>query len=197
MRLLQHRGITPVLLGAPKPWAATLIAAPTGMTVALVGAWRASRRAARISPTAALLESSVERRRVSTIQFLVGLVCLCSSVVAVVLSSQLDPLFALVASILVPEVVVIGLVCFGGVLFPLLAGWLAAPFVRRDVAARLARDRVRAAGRTTASTAAPILAIAAIAGSMILSISFTVDWATALDRGQLRAQLVVETGGRA
>jgi putative ABC transport system permease protein len=102
-------------------------------------------------------------------------------------------LFALVASILVPEVAVIGLVCFGAVLFPLVAGWLAAPFVRRDVTARLARDQVRAASRTTASVAAPIVAIAAIAGSMILALSFTADWTTALSRDQLRAPLVVET----
>jgi putative ABC transport system permease protein len=191
--LLDHRGITPVLLGTPSPWTAILIAAPTGMTVALVGAWRASRRAARITPMAALLESSVERRRISVAQLVVGVLCLGSSATAIAMSSQLDPLFALVASILVPEVAVIGLVCFGGVLFPFLAGWLAAPFVHRNVAARLARDQVRAAARTTASTAAPILAIAAIAGAMILSISFTADWTTALDREQLSAQIVVET----
>jgi len=195
LRLLHHRAITPVLLDTPTPWTAVLIAVPTGMTVALVGAWRASRRAARISPTAALLESSVERRRVTLTQVVVGTVCLGGAVGVVALTSRLDPLFALVASILVPEVAVIGLVCFGGVLFPLVAGWLAAPFVGRDVTARLARDQVRAAARTTSSTAAPILAIAAIAGSMILSISFTADWTTALSRDQLRAALVVETGG--
>jgi len=195
--LLHHRGITPMLLGTPNPWLAAIIALPTGLTVALAGAWRASRRASRITPMAALLESSVERRRVSLLQFVVGIVCLGGAVAAVGLTSQLNPVFALVASILVPELVVIGLVCFGGILFPVVAGWLAAPFVRRDVTARLARDQVRAAARTTASTAAPILAIAAIAGSMILSISFTADWTTALVRDQLRAPLVVETGGRA
>jgi putative ABC transport system permease protein len=195
--LLHHRGITPVLLGTPSPWTATLIAVPTGMAVALTGAWRSSRRAARITPMAALLESSVERRRVSPMQLLVGVLCLGGALATVALTSRLDPLFALVASILVPEVAVIGLVCFGGVLFPLVAGWLAAPFVRRDVTARLARDQVRAAARTTASTAAPIVAIAAIAGSMILSISFTADWTTALSRDQLRAPLVVETASKA
>jgi len=194
--LLHERGITPMLLGTPSPWTAAMIALPTGLAVALAGAWRASRRASRITPMAALLESSVERRRVSLLQFVVGIVCLGGAVAAVGFTSQLNPVFALVASILVPEVVVIGLVCFGGILFPVVAGWLAAPFVRRDVTARLARDQVRATARTTASTAAPILAIAAIAGSMILSISFTADWTTALSRDQLRAPLVVETGGR-
>jgi putative ABC transport system permease protein len=195
LRLLHHRGVTPVLLGTPRPGMAVLLAVPTGMTVALVGAWRASRRAARISPMAALLESSVERRRVSVVQLLTGTLCLGAAVATVALTSRLDPLFALVASILVPEVAVIGLVCFGAVLFPMVAGWLAAPFVGRDVTARLARDQVRAAARTTASVAAPILAISAIAGSMILSISFTADWTTALDREQLRAPLVVRAAG--
>jgi putative ABC transport system permease protein len=196
LRLLHHRGITPMLLATPSPWTATLIAMPTGLAVAVAGAWRASRRAARIAPMAALLESAVERRRVSLTQVVVGTVCLVGAGAAVVVTSHLDPIFALIAAILVPEVVVIGLVCFGGVLFPLLAGWLPLPFVRRDVAARLARDQVRAAGRTTASTAAPVLAITAIAGSMILALSFTADWSAALSRDQLRAPIVVETDGR-
>ena len=192
--LLHQRGITPVVMNEPGPWTAIFIAVPTGMLVALAGAWRASRRAARISPMAALLESAVERRRVSVAQLVVGTLCLAATVTAVALSAQLDPLFALVASILVPEVTVIGLVCFGAVLFPLVAGWLAAPFVRRDVTARLARDQVRAASRTSASVAARIVAVAAIAGSMILALSFTADWTTALSREQLHASLVVDSG---
>ena len=91
----------------------------------------------------------------------------------------------------------LGLVCFGGVLFPGLAGLLARPFVGRDVSARLARDHVRTAVRTPAALAAPILAISAIAGSMIVALSFTADWTTAMDREQLATPYVVETGGDA
>jgi len=49
--------------------------------------------------------------------------------------------------------------------------------------------------RVPAALAAPILAISAIAGSMILALSFTADWTAGLDRAQLKTPLVVETGG--
>ena len=89
---------------------------------------------------------------------------------------EISPLFALITAVLLPEVVVIGLVCFGGVLFPWLGGLLGRPFAGRDVAARLAREHVRTGVRMPAAVAAPILAISAIAGSMILALSFTADW---------------------
>lgn len=193
--ILHARGVTPVLLDTPSPWLAASIAVPAGVVVALLGSWRSSRRAARVVPMAALLESSVEKRGVTIMQAAVGTVCVGGAAAGVVVSSQLDPLFALVASVLLPEVLVIGLMCFGGLVFPALAGLLARPFAGRDVTARLARDQVRSGVRTTASMAAPVLAISAIAGSMILTLSFTADWTTGMDRASLEAPLVVETGG--
>ena len=65
------------------------------------------------------------------------------------------------------------------------------------MSARLARDHVRTAVRTPAALAAPVLAISAIAGSMMVALSFTADWVTALDRAQLATPHVVETGGDA
>lgn len=195
--LLRARGVTTLDLELPAPWLAWSIAVPCGAGVALVGSWRASKRAARVAPSAALTEAVLERRRPSVAQLLVGTTCLLGSLAALPLAAHLSPLFALVGAVLLPQVVVIGLVCFGRVLFPWLGGLLAAPFVRRDVAARLARDQVRTASRAPAALAAPILAISAIAGSLIVTLSFTADWTTALNREQLRAPLVVETGGEA
>lgn len=192
---LEARGVIPIELVTPAPWLAWAVAAPCGAVVALLGCWRASKRAARVSPVAALREAGLERRRPSVWQILVGTTCLAGSASVLLITDELNPLFALVASILLPEVLVIGLICFGGVLFPWLAGALARPFVRRDVAVGLAREHVRTAVRTPAALAAPILAISAIAGSLILTLSFTADWTSALDRAQLRTPLVVETGG--
>lgn len=193
--LLRARGVTDVALEMPTPWLAWAIAAPCGAGIALLGSWRASKRAAKVSPTTALRETGVERRRPSVWQLILGTTCLGGSVAAFFVVEQISPLFALVMAILLPEVVVVGVLCFGGVVFPLLAGLLALPFVGRDVAARLARDHVRTAVRAPAALAAPILAISAIAGSMIVALSFTADWTTAMDRAQLHAPLVVETGG--
>jgi putative ABC transport system permease protein len=192
--LTLFRRITEQHLVAPAPWLAWAIAAPTGMVVALMGAWRSSRRAAKVPPSAALREAAVERSRPSIVQWIVGTLCLATVVAAIVLAREAEALFALVASILLPEVIVIGLMCFGTLLVPRLAALLARPFIHHDVAARLARDELRAAVRTTTSVAAPVIAISAVAGSMLLALSFTADWTSAQDSARLHAPLVVQPG---
>jgi putative ABC transport system permease protein len=193
--LLRARGITDLRLELPPAWIAWTVAAPCAVVVALIGSWRASKRAAKVSPVAALHEAALERRRPGFWQAAIGIVCLAAVVAVFVVRDEMNPLLALVCAILLPEVAVVGLICFGRVLFPLLAGWLAAPFVRRDVTAHLAREHLRTSARVPAALAAPILAISAIAGSMILALSLTADWTSGLDRAQLKAPLVVETGG--
>jgi putative ABC transport system permease protein len=188
-------GVTDLRLDLPDPWLAWAVSLPCGAGVALVGSWRASKRASRVPPLAALQEATLERRRPGFWQVVVGTTCLVGVGASVAVAHAMDPLFALLTAVLLPEVAVTGLVCFGAVLFPALAGRLATPFVRGDVAARLARDQLRTAARTPASIAAPILAISAIAGSLILAIGFTADWTAAIDRELLKAPLVVETGG--
>jgi len=194
-RLLRARGVTSLDLELPAPYVAWAVAAGCGMGVALLGAWRASRRASKIAPVAALQEAGFERRRVTAWQFVIGTLCLGGVAAAFIAVPEITPLFALIGAVLLPEVVVVGLMCFGGLIFPKLAALLAGPLVRRDVAARLARDHLRTAVRTPASLAAPVVAISAIAGSMILALSFTADWTAALDREQLKAPLVVELDG--
>ncbi len=197
VQVMEWRGLLSVDLTLPAVWLPWAIAAPAGVVVALLGAWRSSKRAAKVSPLAVFQEAGLERRRPSVWQLLVGTVCLGGAGTAMVLSHGLNPVFALVAGILLPEVVVLGLYCLGGWIFPALAGLLARPFVDRDVSARLARDHVRTAVRTPVALAAPILAISAVAGSMIVTLSFTADWVSALDREQLATPYVLETGGDA
>ncbi|MEU7751323.1 FtsX-like permease family protein [Micromonospora sp. NPDC049101] len=190
--LVEAIGITTLDLRAPRPWIAWAVAVPTGAVIALLGVWRSSRRAARIAPSAALREATIERTRPSILQLAVATLCFGGLVVVVVVAAGMPPLFALIASILLPEVVVIGLTSIGHAVIPRLAALLARPFVARDVTARMARDEVRAAARTTAAVAAPVVAISAIAGSLLLSLSFLADWTNAQDRARLRAPLVVE-----
>lgn len=192
--LTRRIGLTDLQLVAPPAWRAWAIAAPTGIVVALLGAWRSSRRAAKIPPSAALREAAIERGRPSVAQLIVGTLCLATVVAATVLTQHAEPLFSLVTSVLLPEVIVIALMSFGTLLVPRLAALLARPFTGRDVAARLARDELRAGVRTTTSVAAPVIAISAIAGSMVLALSFTADWTSAQDRAQLQAPLVVRPG---
>jgi putative ABC transport system permease protein len=193
--LLRTAGITDLHLAQPAPWTAWAVAAPCGAGVALLGCWRSSRRASRVPPAAALREAAIERRRPSLVQLLVGSCCLAAVPATAVLSARMPPLFALIVAILLPEVIVIGVTCFGTVLFPRLAALLARPFQGRHVTAQLARDHLGAGVRGTAALAAPVVAISSIAGSMILALSFTADWTTALDRAQLTAPIVVQVAG--
>ncbi len=197
LALLEWRGILRVELANPSPWIAWAVAAPSGVAVALLGTWRSSKRAARVSPMAVFQEAGVERRRPSVWQLVIGTLCLAGAGTAMVLATELNPVFALVTGILMPEIVVLGLYCFGGWIFPGLASLVGRPFAGRDVSARLARDHVRTAVRTPVALAAPVLAISAIAGSMMVTLSFAADWVTALDREQLSTPYVVETGGDA
>jgi len=197
LALVRSRGLIPVELTMPTPWLAWSIAAPSGVVVALLGARRSAKRAAKVSPAAAFREAGVERRRPSGWQLVIGTLCLGGSVAALVVVRETSPVFALVSAVFVPEFLVLGLYCFGGWVFPALAGLVGRPFVGRDVSARLARDHVRTAVRTPVALAAPILAISAVAGSMILTLSFTADWVVGLDRERLAAPYVVDTGGDA
>ena len=197
LALMRWKGLLGIDLDLRTPWLAWAIAGPAGIVVALLGAWRSSKRAAKVSPVAAFQEAGLERRRPSVWQLVIGLVCLGGAATALVLAHRLDPIFALVMSILMPEVIVVGLYCFGGWIFPALAALVARPFVGGDVSARLARDHVRTAVRTPVALAAPIVAISAVAGSLIVSLSFAADWSAALDREQLATPYVVETGGDA
>ncbi|NUO57679.1 MAG: FtsX-like permease family protein [Hamadaea sp.] len=194
LALIRLIGLTDLHLVAPPAWPAWAIAAPTGIVVAMLGARRSARRAARISPSAALREATVERTRPSVAQLVVGILCLATVLTTIVLTQHAEPLFALVTSVLLPEVVVIAVMSFGTLIVPRLAALLALPFAGRDVTARLARDDLRAGVRTTTSVAAPVIAISAIAGSMLLALSFTADWTSAQDRAQLHAPLVVRPG---
>lgn len=192
LALVRHIGLTDQHLVAPTPWLAWSIAAPTGLAVALLGAWRSSRRAAKVPPTAALREAAIERGWPTVTQWIIGVICLAAVIAAAVIAGRTGPLFALIASVLLPEVVVIGMMCFGPLLIPRLAGLLGRPFLGRDVTARIARDELRAAVRNTTSIAAPVLAISAFAGPMLLALSFTADWTAAQDRAQLHAPLIVQ-----
>ena len=127
-------------------------------------------RAARIAPIAALREAAIERTPARAS---------CSGSSRPVLPRRPGrPPWSRRATcrrcsrwsppILLPEVVVIGLMCVGPAVIPRLAALLARPFIGRDVPARIARDEVRAAARTTAAVAAPVVAISAIAGSLLL-----------------------------
>lgn len=188
--LLAAQDVTPGRI--PLSWnlLPLLVSAGCGVVVALLGAWAASRRAAKVAPAQALREATDTGRRIGVVRAVVGALCLAGAALMLAGIRAGDPLLALMLSIFVPELVVVGLVCWGPVLLPLLVRVLAAPFREHPVLG-LARENVGNQARRTTSLAAPVLAISAIAGSLILSLSFAADWDQGITRQQLAAPVVV------
>ncbi|MFD1827017.1 MULTISPECIES: FtsX-like permease family protein [Mumia] len=192
---LAQRGLAPEGMSTPSPWWAVSIALPTGVLVALLGARAAARRASRVPAVDALRESAVERRRIGFWRAVTGVACVAGSVAMLVGTGTLDSELVILFAIFAPQLIVIALVCFGQLVIPPVARLVGRLGPRGDVALRLARDNVSAQSRRTASLAAPILAISAIAGSLLLTMSFSVDWVRALTTERLQAPVVVQTDG--
>ncbi|GGR39686.1 putative ABC transport system permease protein [Nocardioides luteus] len=192
LRILHSQGVTPVLLQMPSQRTAWIIAASCGVTVALIGAWRAGARAGRTQPVEALREAVLERRRPTVVQTLVAVGAAVALVATAAYAREMPLLFALMVGLLLPIVAVVGANAAGGLLYTELAALVGGPVARRDPSAHLARDLARTSGRMTASVAAPVVAILAVAGSMVVTVGATADWSEGADRAALSAELVVE-----
>jgi putative ABC transport system permease protein len=190
------RGLTPMRLDTPSFWPTLAIAFPIGVVVALLGARAASRRASRIGPVDAMLESAVDRRRLGLGRVVIGILFLAGSIAMLVSMGAVTGELVLLLGIFAPEMMVIAIVCLGPVLIPVLARLIAWPLLGTGgVSIRTARDNVAAAGKRTASLAAPTLAISAIAGSLILNLGLAADFDVAVNRQLLAAPVVVQGGG--
>lgn len=190
--LLESRSLAPGGLPMPSFVVPLSVAAGIGVCVALLGAHGAARRASRTSPAAALREAEEIGRSMSAVRWVCGLLLLAAGVAMLMLIRAGDPLLALVLAIFVPEVWVLALLCLGPVLLPLLARALTRPWRRHPLVA-VARENVAVRARRTTSLAAPVLALSAIAGSVVLSLSFAADWEEGITRQRLAAPKVVST----
>lgn len=194
---IRSYGLTNLHLQASPAWVPWAIAGPCGAAVALAGCWRSSKRASRVPPSAAMMEATMDRRRPTALGIVVAVVCLGIVATVAVLAGGLPPPFVITVAVFLPAVMVIGVMCVGTLALPWLAGLIARPFVGLDVSARIGRDRIAVGARSTAALAAPVMAMSAVAGSLILTAGFAVDWTTAQDLARLEAPLVVVTGGHA
>ncbi|OIJ25104.1 hypothetical protein UG56_019520 [Nocardioides luteus] len=192
LHVLHRAGVTPVLLTMPGQGAGWAIAASCGVGVALVGAWRAGARAGRTQPVEALRDAVLERRRPTVVQGLVALTAAAALIATAWFAPGMPLLFALLVGMFLPIVAVIGANAVGGLLYTELAAVAGAAMARRDPAAHLARDLARTSGRMTSAVAAPVVAIMAVAGSMVLAVGATADWSEGADRSALHSELVVE-----
>ncbi|HET6739375.1 MAG TPA: FtsX-like permease family protein [Kribbella sp.] len=184
--------LAPVKLEPAAPWVPLAIAVGAGMAVALLGARSAARRAGKVAPIDALREAALEPPRIGPVRIGFGLLFLAGAIAMLTLIRPSTGEGAVPLAMFTPMVIVIALTLLAPLVVPVLGRLWAAPLVAwTHVSGRLARSNVVAAPRRSASLAAPILAISAIAGSMVLSLSFAADSSAATIRDAVRAPIVV------
>jgi putative ABC transport system permease protein len=187
--------LAPVKLEPASPWIPLAIAVAAGLLVAMLGARSAARRAGRVGPIDALREAALEPPRLGPVRIIFGLLFMGGAVTMLTLIRPSSGDGAVPLAMFTPMVMVIALTLLAPLVVPLVGRLWALPLVAwTQVSGRLARSNVLAAPRRSASLAAPILAISAVAGSMVLSLSFAADSAAATIREAVRAPIVV-TGG--
>ncbi|MET7281062.1 ABC transporter permease [Kribbella sp. NPDC005582] len=188
--------LAPVKLEPASPWLPLAIAVCIGLVVAMLGARSAGRRAGKVGPIDALREAAVESGRIGPVRMIFGIVVLAGSIVLLSLIRPSSGEGVVPLSMFTPMLLVIALTLLAPLVVPVLGRLWALPLVAwTKVSGRLARSNVVATPRRSASLAAPILAISAIAGSMVLSLSFAADSAVATIRDTLQAPIVVTAEG--
>jgi putative ABC transport system permease protein len=186
--------LAPVKLESASPWLPLAITVAVGLVVALLGARSAARRAGRVGPVEALREAALEPPRIGVVRILFGLLFLAGALVMLALIRPGTGEGVVPLAMFTPMVLVVSLTLLAPLVVPWIGRLWALPLVRwTRVSGRLARSNVVAAPRRSASLAAPILSISAIAGSMVLSLSFAADAAGATIRDTLTAPIVITT----
>ncbi|TWD84113.1 putative ABC transport system permease protein [Kribbella amoyensis] len=184
--------LAPVKLEPASPWVPLAIAMGIGLVVAMLGARSAARRAGKVGPVDALREASVEPRRIGPVRVVVGVLVLAGSIVLLALIRPGTGEAVIPLAMFTPMLLVVALTLLAPLVVPLIGRLWAVPLVAwTNVSGRLARSNVTAAPRRSASLAAPILGISAIAGSMVLTLSFAADASAATIRETLLAPVVV------
>lgn len=174
-------------------WSA-LVAAASGIGVALLGVLAASRRAARIRPLEALRDSDTAARVMTLPRWISGLALLACSVALVLAAPAVGLVVALALSM--------GLAVAGGVALSLLSplvvpltGRLFGLALRRSTIGGLAEANLRDGVRRSAATAAPLIVLVSLLLGLAGALG-SVARATAVQQRQtIVGDLVVETTG--
>lgn len=160
------RGMTPSSFTVRISWLPPLVAVSSGVLIAVVAAWVASLRTSRIRPTEALVEASVERRRLGLARGVLGLIALGGGIALSVVSLNVTGDGAVG--------VAIGVVAALVTAVSLLAVWLiravaavSAPALRRSgVTGRLAVANLAASARRLSTVIGALVLAVGLGGSM-------------------------------
>jgi putative ABC transport system permease protein len=163
-----------------------------GLAVALIGSWSAARRAGKAAPAEALRDSVVEKRPMTFLRWLFGLVFLAGAMVMTVLAGGIGGESAIAMTVFLGELFVVAFALLAPVVIPSVVRLVSLPLNALSGAEPLlVRQGALTAVRRVASTAAPVLVTVGVAGSLIGAVA-TLAKATDDDlRQRLVADVVV------
>ncbi|GLZ77707.1 ABC transporter permease [Actinorhabdospora filicis] len=173
-----------------------LVAGLTGMAVAFLGVWSASRRAARVRPMEALREAAAENRPMTKGRWILGGLALAGGLGFVLLATGAESEDLLTFTMFGAMGLIVGLTLWAPLVIPPVVRLVTWPFARtRGATAVVVRESALIAVRRVASTAAPVLVtvgfVALLAGMMS-----TMKGAMTTDLAQeFPASVVVEPDG--
>ncbi|MGA4850379.1 FtsX-like permease family protein [Streptomyces sp. G5(2025)] len=178
------------LASAPLSWPFQL-AFWTGLFVALTGAWVASRRAGRITPTEALRDASVDSGVMPWSRRVIGAALLACGLGLLVWTLVTDPASLMKRKTYTVQPMI--LITAAAALAPLLVRPVVRAFRLPGAVGLLVRENSAASVRRTAAVAAPVLVTVALAGSLLGSAQ-TVSEAKGAEARQRTAADLVVTG---
>jgi putative ABC transport system permease protein len=193
---LQRRGIgadTASLVIGPLP---ALIAVAVGLVTAGLAAWIAGRRAARIRPTAALVEAAVEPKRIGPARVVLGLGFLAGGMLLSATANSLQGEAAAAASFMVVLVLMVAVALLGPVLARMAAaGYGPVVAALFPTSGFLAMANVRTRARRFASASTSIALGVAFSLALIGSLTVQAKATQEQSRQQVLAERVLAAPG--
>jgi putative ABC transport system permease protein len=160
------RDLTPSSFSVYVSWLPLLIAASSGLLIAVVAAWVASLCSSRIRPTDALAESSVEPRRLGVLRALLGVVALAGGIALSVMSMNVSGENAAGIAVGVVFTLVTAVALLSGWLIRATAAVLGLLLRRFGVTGRLAVANAAASARRLSPVVSALVLAVGLGGSM-------------------------------
>jgi putative ABC transport system permease protein len=193
-RLVDRAGFVPPGFTLTWAWWPAITGAGTGLVVALVGVYAASRRAGRVNPMEALRDNVAVARVMTVPRWIGSIVSLALAVVAFVFTIRLDPIIGVAVAFGIIACASIALSLLSPIVVPVvtrLSGIVLRPFTLGD----LTQANVRHAIRRTASTAAPVIVLIGLVVGLISVMGAISDASVVQRRATITADAVVSTTG--
>jgi putative ABC transport system permease protein len=145
-----------------------VVATTVGFVVAVAGAAAAARRAARVAPGEALRDAASDQRVMTRGRWITGLAAVVIGAAMLAVIPLAPPDGRLPLAFFVSQPLVVACAMLAPVLVVPLTAVVTAPVGRLSAASGLlARQNLKSAVRRTASTAAPVLVLVGVAGSLL------------------------------